>query len=319
MIEEPSNFSPYADISWEKIDKVKFHTYGACLFTLLSSALYPISVVKTRVQVRRQNAADANSLKVVKNILTDDGVKGLYRGFTTTAIGAIPGRAMFLATLEISKESTTKLLSEVNLPEATKTTVANGVAGLVSSLMAELYYVPLDVVTQRLMVQGLPGVTKYDGGVHAFRKILHTDGVRGLYRGFGMSVITYCPSATVWWGAYGASQHTIWKSMGYIDGQHPGEMLVVSAQAAGGVVAGAASSVITAPSDTIKTRLQVMENKEGHKPTIIGTAKQLINEDGWRGFYRGLGPRFLNMSLWGTSMIVTYEYLKRLSVKPLQQ
>ena len=54
---------------------------------------------------------------------------------------------------------------------------------------------------------------------------------------------------------------------------------------------------------------QVIENKAGLRPTIRGTVKQLVSEDGWRGFYRGLGPRFLSMSLWGTSMIVTYEFL----------
>ena len=54
---------------------------------------------------------------------------------------------------------------------------------------------------------------------------------------------------------------------------------------------------------------QVIENKAGRRPTIRGTIKQLVSEDGWRGFYRGLGPRFLSMSLWGTSMIVTYEFL----------
>jgi len=37
--------------------------------------------------------------------------------------------------------------------------------------------------------------------------------------------------------------------------------------------------------------------------------KRLVAEDGWKGFYRGLGPRFLSMSVWGTSMIVAYEYL----------
>lgn len=57
------------------------------------------------------------------------------------------------------------------------------------------------------------------------------------------------------------------------------------------------------------TGLQVIESKAGSRPTIGGTVKQLLNEDGWRGFYRGLGPRFLSMSLWGTSMIVTYEFL----------
>lgn len=39
--------------------------------------------------------------------------------------------------------------------------------------------------------------------------------------------------------------------------------------------------------------------------------KRLIAEDGWRGLYRGLGPRFASMSAWGTTMIVAYEYLSK--------
>lgn len=321
---DPSDaiLSPYTDISWERIDKAKFNLYGVGLFTAVSAVLYPISLVKTRIQVAAGESVHTNAVGVFKKILKNDGVRGLYRGFGTTAMGSIPGRAMFLATLEISKDSTNRLISSVNLPDATRTAVANGVAGLVSSLVSEIYYVPLDVVTQRLMVQGLPGVTKYTGGIDAFRRILQTEGIFGLYRGFAMSVITYCPSTAVWWGAYGTSQHVILKSLGYgkIDnGQSPNQGLLVTVQAVGGVMSGAASSVITTPLDTIKTRLQVMEKKEGHTPTITGTVKQLVNEDGWKGFYRGLGPRFLSMSLWGTSMIVTYEFLKRLSLKPMQQ
>lgn len=45
------------------------------------------------------------------------------------------------------------------------------------------------------------------------------------------------------------------------------------------------------------------------RPSVWKTTKVLLQEDGWRGFYRGFGPRFLNMSLWGTSMIVTYELI----------
>jgi hypothetical protein len=60
-------------------------------------------------------------------------------------------------------------------------------------------------------VQGTPGATKYDGSIDAIRKILRADGVRGLYRGFGMSVLTYSPSSAVWWAAYGSSQRLIWR------------------------------------------------------------------------------------------------------------
>lgn len=39
--------------------------------------------------------------------------------------------------------------------------------------------------------------------------------------------------------------------------------------------------------------------------------KLLIRDDGWKGLYRGLGPRFFSMSAWGTSMILAYEYLSK--------
>ena len=125
---------------------MKFNIYGVGLFTAVSATLYPISLLKTRMQVATGERVHTNSLGLLKNIVKNDGIRGLYRGFGTTATGSIPGRAMFLATLEISKESTNKLMIDMNFPDATRTAVANGVAGLVSSLISELYYVPLDVV-----------------------------------------------------------------------------------------------------------------------------------------------------------------------------
>jgi len=46
------------------------------------------------------------------------------------------------------------------------------------------------------------------------------------------------------------------------------------------------------------------------------TAKALLKEDGLCGFYRGFGPRFLNMSLYGTTMIVTYELISTSLLSP---
>jgi len=47
------------------------------------------------------------------------------------------------------------------------------------------------------------------------------------------------------------------------------------------------------------------------KISVKQVVKDLILEDGWKGLYRGLGPRFFSMSAWGTSMIVAYEYLSK--------
>lgn len=53
--------------------------------------------------------------------------------------------------------------------------------------------------------------------------------------------------------------------------------------------------------------LQVMDPEK--RGTARQVVKRLIVEDGWKGLYRGLGPRFVSMSAWGTSMILAYEYL----------
>lgn len=50
-----------------------------------------------------------------------------------------------------------------------------------------------------------------------------------------------------------------------------------------------------------------MGHEGGH--TTRQVVKSLVLDDGWRGLYRGLGPRFFSTSAWGTSMILAYEYL----------
>ncbi|OAY69104.1 Solute carrier family 25 member 44 [Ananas comosus] len=273
------------------------------------------------MQVDGGGLSHMNGFSVFKKILKQDGVPGIFRGFGTSAIGALPGRVLALTALEVSKDIMMKYSEGSDTNEATQIAVANGVAGLVSTIISCTYFVPLDVICQRLMVQGLPGMTKYNGPFDVINKVLKVEGFRGLYRGFGLTILTQSPASALWWGAYGAAQHAIWRSLGYGNGngnekeEKPSELELVTVQATAGTIAGACSSILTTPIDTIKTRLQVMDNYGAGRPSVVKTTKLLLEEDGWRGFYRGFGPRFLNMSLWGTSMIVTYELIKRLSVK----
>ncbi|RHN44480.1 putative mitochondrial carrier protein [Medicago truncatula] len=304
------------EINWDKLDKTKFYVVGAGLFTGVTVALYPVSVVKTRLQVATKGAAERNAYSVAKGLLKTDGIPGLYRGFGTVIFGAIPTRIIFLSVLETTKVSAFKMLQPFGLSETTQAALANGVAGMTSSLFAQSVFVPIDVVSQKLMVQGYSGHAQYSGGIDVARKILRSDGIRGLYRGFGLSVVTYSPSSAVWWASYGSSQRFIWRHLdqgGKYDEASPSVQKIMLVQAAGGIIAGATASCITTPLDTIKTRLQVMGND--NRSSIKQVAKDLIKEDGWKGLYRGFGPRFFSMSAWGTSMILTYEYLKRLCTK----
>ncbi|KAK3032546.1 hypothetical protein RJ639_036785 [Escallonia herrerae] len=300
------------EINWDKLDKTKFYVVGAGMFSGLTVALYPISVVKTRMQVASKDAVERSAFSVTRGLLKAEGIPGLYRGFGTVITGAVPTRIIFLTALETTKVAAFKMVEQLELSEPTEAAIANGIAGMTASLFSQAVFVPIDVVSQRLMVQGYSGHASYNGGLDVARQVLKSDGVRGLYRGFGLSVMTYSPSSAVWWASYGSSQRFIWRLLGHGTGSDqppPGEGTIVAVQAAGGILAGATASCITTPLDTIKTRLQVMGHEK--RPTARQVVKGLISDEGWTGFYRGLGPRFFSMSAWGTSMILAYEYLSK--------
>ncbi|KAK1390334.1 Solute carrier family 25 member 44 [Heracleum sosnowskyi] len=305
------------DINWDRLDKTRFHLIGAVLFSAQQALLHPTHVVKTRMQVASSNPFHTSGMTVFKHILKNDGIRGIFRGYGTSAVGALPGRVLALTSLELSKDMMLKYTEALNMSEAARIGLSNGFGGMLSNLISCVYFVPLDVVSQRLIVQGLGGTTSCNGPVDVVRKVMKAEGFRGMYRGFGLTALTQSPASALWWGTYGAAQHIIWRSLSYRDDleKKPSHMEMVTVQATAGMVAGACSSVITTPIDTIKTRLQVIDDFYVGRPSVMKTINTLLQEDGWWGFYRGFGPRFLNMSLYGTTMIVTYELIKRLSVK----
>ncbi|KAH8483636.1 hypothetical protein H0E87_028154 [Populus deltoides] len=305
-----SSLGQTTEINWDKLDKTKFYVVGAGIFTGVTVALYPMSVIKTRLQVATKDTVEKSASSVIRGILKTDGIPGLYRGFGTVVTGAIPTRIIFLTALETTKAAAFKMVEPFKFSEPSQAALANGIAGMSASLCSQAVFVPIDVISQKLMVQGYSGHEKYNGGLDVARKIIRTDGIRGFYRGFGLSVMTYSPSSAVWWASYGSSQRVIWRLLGQgtdREGAAPSESTIMLVQATGGIIAGATASCITTPLDTIKTRLQVMSLER--RSSARQVVKSLIKDDGWTGFYRGLGPRFFSMSAWGTTMILAYEYL----------
>lgn len=329
-----------ADIDWEMLDKSKFFFLGAALFSGVSATLYPIVVLKTRQQVMLN---DCPCFKMAASIFKNEGWRGFYRGFGTSLMGTIPARALYMGALEVTKSNVGNVASgQLGLSEASASAIANAAAGLSAAMAAQLVWTPIDVVSQRLMVQGgvseggscTVGLKRYNGGIDAFRKIVGADGVRGLYRGFGISILTYAPSNAVWWASYSLAHRGIWGCIGCYfckksengnggNGYRPDGKSVMAVQALSAAMASGASALVTMPLDTIKTRLQVLDGGGegggrgggGRTPTVLQTVRNLVKEGGLGACYRGLGPRWASMSMSATTMITTYEFLKRLSTK----
>ncbi|EEF46112.1 solute carrier family 25 member 44 [Ricinus communis] len=329
-----------AEIDWHMLDKSKFFFLGAALFSGVSAALYPVVVLKTRQQV---SPTQIPTLKLSYSIMRHEGIRGFYRGFGTSLMGTIPARALYMTALEVTKSSVGTATVRLGFSDTTATAIANAAAGLSSAMAAQLVWTPIDVVSQRLMVQGcsysnsksssnvIPNLdsSRYRNGIDAFRKILYADGPRGLYRGFGISILTYAPSNAVWWASYSVAHRLVWGGIAcYTNkkdescvngcGYRPDSKAMVAVQGLCAAMASGVSAMITMPLDTVKTRMQVLDGEQNGRRqplTVMQTVKNLVKEGGFAACYRGLGPRWVSMSMSATTMITTYEFLKRLSTK----
>ncbi|RCV42929.1 hypothetical protein SETIT_9G254900v2 [Setaria italica] len=301
-----------AEVSWEMLDKSRFFVLGAALFSGVSAALYPAVVLKTHLQVAPPPQAAASAAAAA--ILRRDGPRGFYRGFGASLAGTVPARALYMAALEATKSAVGSAALRLGFAEPAASAAASAAGGVSAAVAAQVVWTPVDVVSQRLMVQTAPApaAAHYRGGADAFRKILVADGVRGLYRGFGVSVLTYAPSSAAWWASYATAQRLLWRAVG--PAHHDSRGATVAVQGASAAAAGGAAALVTMPLDTVKTRLQVM-GAGSRAPTLAAAARDLVREGGWAACYRGLGPRWASMSLSAATMVTAYEFLKRLSAK----
>lgn len=426
------------------LDKRRFLYVGLGLFSGVTTVLFPLSVIKTRQMAEHGVPPGlSGTAQVARLIWQRDGPRGFYRGFGTVLFGTIPSRTLYMTTLELAKSSAARLGSHLDASPAALAAVSSFVGGAAASLSTQVVIVPVDVVSQRLMVQGQPlgsmrtssgstsvgssssrnsagapqkqpslgrgsaglavqaeaaalpssgngavGAASAAGqqlqprrrlgssavmssaphrqcaaalqqagalstmqplrllattaapgpanGLAMARLIVAQEGLGGLYRGFWPSVATFVPSNAIWWGSYGfwrqiigglvsnrnSSTQASSSSSSSSSGSRGGSggdgstAVLVGVQAVSGVLAGCTAALLTNPLDIVKTRLQVADPTVAAVPTWGATLRELLAEEGPKGLLRGAAPRMASSALWGTAMVTTYEFLKRICALP---
>ncbi|KAI8477091.1 MAG: mitochondrial substrate carrier [Monoraphidium minutum] len=317
------------EVDWSRLDKTKVFLVGVPLFSAVTTGLYPLTVVKTRQMAAHDVPGGlSGSVQTATAIWRADGLRGFYRGFGTVIFGTIPGRTVYLTTLELTKAAMqgNEALIESMAPTALAG-ASNFVAGGAASLATQVVAVPVDVVSQRLMRMN---------GLTMTRLIIQQEGLRGLWRGLVPSAALYVPNSAIWWGCYGGWQSLLWLTLhpelaapggggggggggapdeGQLATAGAGTGEIVAVQTAAAALAGGCSAVLTTPLDVLKTRLQVSGGGSGGGreagSSWGGILRELLREEGVRGLWRGLAPRMASSSIFGVCMTGTYMQLKR--------
>ncbi|PPQ90555.1 hypothetical protein CVT25_015869 [Psilocybe cyanescens] len=124
------------------------------------------------------------TLKIMRE---EGGVRALYRGLVTTAVGVAPYVGINFAAYEF-------LRGVVTPPGKSSVWRKLSCGALAGSISQTLTY-PFDVLRRKMQVTGIQGGSiKYNGAIDALTSIVRTEGVAGLYRGLWPNLLKVAPS-----------------------------------------------------------------------------------------------------------------------------
>mgnify|MGYP000521574797 CR=1 FL=1 len=168
----------------------------------VATALSPIYVVKTRLQIQTNEDMVSKSGKRLRNytgswdavrgIVKEEGVVGLYRGLSASYLGITESASHFVMFQAMKQEAANRGVET--------TPLMSFCMAAVSKLIASAATYPHEVIRTRLrdrVAQSDPDGPRYRGLVHAFRRVAAEEGVRGLYAGMGPHLIRVVPNAAL--------------------------------------------------------------------------------------------------------------------------
>ncbi|EGN98044.1 hypothetical protein SERLA73DRAFT_182903 [Serpula lacrymans var. lacrymans S7.3] len=192
-----------------------------------------------------------------------------------------------------------------------KWTASSMIAGAGGGLVAAVATCPLDVVKTKLQAQPLVvGQPGYLGVLDTVKTILRYDGVRGMYRGLGPTILGYLPTWAIYFTVYdGIKRHFGEPSLGqtkshdrlYPAPQTKGYQPLMrdhawSLHICSAMIAGATSATCTMPFWVIKTRFMTQSRREVRYRHTFDAAHMIYRTEGLRAFYRGLLPSLLGIT-----------------------
>ncbi|CAM0873641.1 unnamed protein product [Alopecurus aequalis] len=271
---------------------------------------HPFDTVKVKLQAH--NTTDhgkvyKNAFHCTSRILVEEGIRGLYRGASSSFIGIALESSLFFGTYAQAKQllqgksEDCKPQLQVIIPSA----ACSG--ALISCILT-----PTELTKCRMQVQGKEAIyaTRYSSPLDCAIKTLQSEGVRGIFRGGLSTLFREAIGNAVFFCSYEYSRywmHNYIDSSQYSDNSH----LVVAKDVGIGIMSGGISGMAfwaaTLPLDVAKTIIQTDPD-----PQLSRNPFQVLNmvyrRAGLPGCYAGLGPTLVRAFPANAAAIVAWEY-----------
>jgi len=214
-------------------------------------------------------------------VMADQGFASFWRGNGANVIRYIPQQAFNLSFKDTIKKIFPKYNAKTEFPQFFMVNLAS--AGLAAAGSLSICY-PLDFARTRLASDVGKGKRTFNGIGDCIQKTINSQGVLGLYNGFGASVA----GVVVYRGMQMGLMDTIMGLNPYQKDR--GVMGLVSCFIAA-QVAGIAARPFNYPFDTVRRRLQMESEKPMDQRIYKGSlhcVKHIVQHEGLPGLYKGL-------------------------------
>ncbi|OCF35186.1 solute carrier family 25 (mitochondrial S-adenosylmethionine transporter), member 26 [Kwoniella heveanensis BCC8398] len=279
---------------------------GAISGLAVDFMFFPLDTIKTRIQSSA-------------GFWQSGGFKGVYRGVGSVGMGSAPGAAAFFVTYEALKARLPEYKFFAENPAFNHMAAASG-AEYVSCLIR----VPTEVVKSRTQT-GAYGQGK--GSLHSALSTMKFEGIRGFYRGFGITIAREIPFTSIQFPLYEFLKSVLSKQ--YLGGRRP-----TSYEAAlCGSVAGGFAAAVTTPLDVVKTRVMLEARTSASttgapssasaasttlpppqarqpSPSVLSFPPRflaILRNEGPSALFRGWQPRCFAISLGGAVFLGIYD------------
>ncbi|XP_042206783.1 calcium-binding mitochondrial carrier protein Aralar1-like isoform X1 [Homarus americanus] len=280
------------------LEQVYRFTLGAFAGAVGATAVYPIDLVKTRMQNQRTGSYIGelmyrNSFDCFKKVIRHEGVMGLYRGLVPQLIGVAPEKAIKLTVNDLVRDKLTDKKGNIPL-------WGEVLAGSCAGGSQVVFTNPLEIVKIRLQVAGEIATSKKPSAIAVVKEL----GFLGLYKGARACLLRDIPFSAIYFPVYAHSKRLLADENGY----NSALSLLIA-----GAIGGVPAASLTTPADVIKTRLQVAARAgQTTYSGVFDAARKIWREEGTKAFWKGAPARVFRSSPQFGVTLVTYEILQRL-------
>ncbi|GAV64490.1 Mito_carr domain-containing protein [Cephalotus follicularis] len=264
---------------------------------------YPLDTLR----IRLQSSNSGSAYSILRGVVTAEGPAALYRGMGAPLASVTFQNAMAFQIYAILSRAFDSSVSAKDPPSY------KGVAlgGIGTGALQSIMLTPVELVKIRLQLQdkgsaNLRQTVTHRGPISVAKSILRTEGLRGMYRGFTITILRDAPAHGFYFSTYEYMKEQL----------HPGcrkcgqESLRTMLMAGG--LAGVASWVCCYPLDVIKTRLQAQSHSSPLKYNgILDCFHRSVKQEGYSVLWRGLGTAVARAFVVNGAIFSAYEIALR--------